>query len=90
MLLPRYLVPSMGRRFTMRYTYHWTENGILYKKTVRSYRGKVLYKVQEKKSDGKYTLSREWQESLGYGRTWFFMDWVVADKFDLDLGIWGV
>ena len=75
----------------MRYTYHWTENGILYKKTVRSFRGKILYKVQEKKNDtDKYRLSKQWEESLGYGRTWFFMDWVVADKFDLDLGIWGV
>ena len=91
MLLPRYLVPSMGRRFTMRYTYHWTENGILYKKTVRSFRGKILYKVQEKKNDtDKYRLSKQWEESLGYGRTWFFMDWVVADNKDLDLGIWGV
>jgi hypothetical protein len=49
-----------------------------------------LYKVQERKSDGKYILSKQWQESLGYGRTWFFMDWFVADRMDLDLGIWGV
>ena len=76
----------------MRYTYHWTENGKMYKKTVRSYRGEVLYKVQEKNlgGDDKWRISKEWQYSLGYGRTWYRYHWVVADAHDLDLGIWGV
>ena len=75
----------------MRYTYHWTENGILYKKTVRSYRGWVLYKVQEKlPGEPKWKISDEWRYSLGYNRTWIRHHWVVADRMDLDLGIWGV
>lgn len=74
----------------MRYTYHWTENGKQFKKTVRSYRGKILYKVQEKCSDTKWKQSEDWEYSLGYGRTWISHNWVVADAHDLDLGIWGV
>jgi len=74
----------------MRYTYHWTEGCYQYKKTVRSYRGHILYRVQEKLPGEKWRISDSWRYSLGYGRTWYRYHWVVADADDLAVGIWGV
>ena len=76
----------------MRYTYHWVEGCYQYKKTVRSHHGKILFKVQKRNwmedehfhdfMAWKYDRARE----FWYGKT----AWAIADKIDLDLGIWGV
>ena len=74
----------------MRYTYHWVEGCYQYKKTVRSYRGKVLFKVQERNwmEDEHFHDFIEWKCCDRPRKFW--RGWAIADKIDLDLGIWGV
>ena len=74
----------------MRYTYHWVEGCYQYKKTVRSFRGKILFKVQERDwmEDEKFHDFIEWKCCDRPRKFW--RGWAIADKIDLDLGIWGV
>ena len=77
----------------MRYTYHWVDGSYVYKKTVRSFRGQILFKVQRRdwtEDEKKFHDFSMWKYE-NYDHEFSENGcWAIANAKDLDLGIWGV